>query len=34
MLNKDELEALICTLPSPLLAKVDEGLRWFLRLEG
>jgi mRNA interferase MazF len=33
-LNKDELEGLVCTLPSALLAKVDEGLRWFLRLEG
>jgi mRNA interferase MazF len=33
-LNKDELEALVCTLPSALLAKVDEGLRWFLRLEA
>jgi mRNA interferase MazF len=32
--NKGDLEALAGTVPQPLLAKVNEGLRWFLGLDG
>lgn len=31
--NKDDLEALVGTVPHRLLDKVDEGLRWFLHLD-
>lgn len=32
--NKDDLEMLVVTLPATLMERVDEGLRWFLKLEA
>jgi mRNA interferase MazF len=32
-LNKSDLDTLAGTLPKPLVDKVDEGIRWFLRLD-
>jgi mRNA interferase MazF len=32
-LNKDELERVAGTLNEKLMQKVDDGLRWFLKLE-
>ena len=32
-LDRGDFDALAGTLPAHLLAKVDEGLRWFLRLD-
>ena len=31
--NKDDLETLVGTLPAPVLHRVNEGLRWFLKLD-
>ena len=33
-LNKTDLESLVGVLPARLLDKVDDGLRWFLALDG
>ena len=33
-LNRDELESVAGRLPDDLLQRVDEGLRWFLRLDA
>jgi mRNA interferase MazF len=32
--NKNDLEELAATLPANLLAKVSEGIQWFLQLDG
>jgi hypothetical protein len=32
-LNKADLDSLAGTLPRQVLAKVEDGLRWFLHLE-
>ena len=32
--NKDDLDALIATLPARLLQRVSEGIAWFLKLEA
>ena len=32
--NKDDLDALVGTVPPVLLRQVNEGLRWFLDLEA
>ena len=32
-LNRTDLEELLVTLPASLLTRIDEGIRWFLRLE-
>lgn len=31
--DKDDLDKLVGTLPVPLLQRVSEGLRWFLKLD-
>ena len=31
--NKSDLAERVCILPSAWMARVDDGLRWFLRLE-
>ena len=33
-LDKEELEELASTLPRDLMDRVDDGLRWFLRLDA
>ena len=32
--NKDDLDALVTTLPTRVMERVSEGLRWFLKLEA
>jgi mRNA interferase MazF len=32
-LNKSDLQRLAGTLPRPIVDRVDEGLRWFLKLD-
>ena len=32
--NRDDLRKLVSTLPSHVLQRVDDGIRWFLRLDA
>lgn len=32
--NKDDLDALVTTLPARLMKRVSEGIGWFLKLEA
>ena len=33
-INKDDLDALITTLPARLMERVSEGIVWFLKLDA
>jgi mRNA interferase MazF len=32
--NKDDIDALVATLPARVMERVSEGIRWFLKLDA